>query len=414
MLTLSQSGGIKGIMKQTPEDFVVSEITEKGAVLEPNTKYESKDILEESNGSGKFTTFVLQKKNWSTINALISIAKKVGRGQKSIGYAGSKDKFAVTTQLASIFGASPEQMLSVAFKDIAINGAWRSNGVELGSNLGNRFQVVVKDIEGDATSIEGILSELNRKIPNYFDSQRFGYRLNNAIVGIHILNNDFEAAALEFLTNAKYENENEAKDARLKLAAELKFDEACGYFPRRLGAELSVLRYLSVHSGDYANAIRKIPHGIRIMFIHAVQSLIFNLVLEERVREGNFDSMLRCQLDSYGFPDVGRTGEGDVPLGCLIGYETKDTDISEYERKAMEQLGIEKSVFKISGMPELSMKGSFRPILAPFKDFSFEIEGHDVKLSFSLPAGAYATVFLEELMKSKGFKLSACMPDKPR
>ncbi|MDE1823064.1 MAG: tRNA pseudouridine(13) synthase TruD, partial [Candidatus Micrarchaeota archaeon] len=84
MENLSKSNGIGGTLKSVPEDFVVKEITGRGIILEPGKIYTSKDLGDEEVPEGKFTTMVLQKRDWNTIQALTSIAKLAGRGRKSI------------------------------------------------------------------------------------------------------------------------------------------------------------------------------------------------------------------------------------------------------------------------------------------------------------------------------------------
>ena len=81
----------------------------------------------------------------------------------------------------------------------------------------------------------------------------------------------------------------------------------------------------------------------------------------------------------------------------------------------MERFGINKDSFKIKSLPELSMKGAYRPILSPFKDFSYtDIVGtSDLNLEFSIPSGSYATIFLNEITKNDNTSISE-MLDEPK
>lgn len=404
MESLSKSNGIGGTLKSIPEDFVVKEITGKGMMLEPGRTYNSKDLNEDEVPEGKFTTIVLQKRNWNTIQALTSIANLAGRGRKSIAYAGTKDRTSISLQLASIFGATPEQLMKIRLKDISINGAWKSNGVEMGTNIGNGFEITIRDIS--STKIEPIIEELNGRFPNYFDKQRFGSRLNNAVIGTCIMRNDFKGAALHYLTDAQNETNAEAKEARAKLAVDLDFKAALSYFPRHLKGERSVISYMAMYA-NYANALRKIPRGITTMFIHAVEGLIFNIALEKRIKQMDFSSQLSCSANFYGFPDIDSVNmtSGEFKAMPLIGYETKEEQISEYEKEAMDMLTIGAQDFKIKGMPELSMKGSFRTMLAPIKEMrhSFDDKERDARIGFAIPSGSYATILLNEITKTEQF-----------
>ena len=71
-------------IKQIPEDFIVKEIN---------------DII--LNNDGKYSYFLLKKKNYNTLNAIKAIAKKLKINEKDIGFAGNKDKEAVTKQTIS-------------------------------------------------------------------------------------------------------------------------------------------------------------------------------------------------------------------------------------------------------------------------------------------------------------------------
>lgn len=400
MLMISRSAGTGGSVKSSPEDFIVKEITSHGKILEQNTIYTPETLDEAVNPNGKFTTFVLQKKEWNTIQALTSISKSLGHGRKSIGYSGVKDRMSISTQLASIFGIEPSQVQNMHLKDISINGAWKSDGVTMGSNLGNSFETVIRNPERTDT-VGKTLNELNGRMPNYFDKQRFGMRLNNAKVGLHILKGEHEEAVMEYLTGQGSETNDKAIEARKQLKETQDFQAALTYFPRYLKEERNVISRLSQEK-DYPKALRSITRGILIMFIHAVESYIFNMTLEERIKANDFKTNAMCGADSYGFPDDGKISEsGPFSLAPLVGYNTNDTYITDYEKSVMQKMGITKESFKIKSMPELSMKGDMRVLVTSVKDIGHNTIDEGIKLKFSIPGGSYATIFMNEITKSE-------------
>ncbi len=414
MLTLSRTKGTGGRIKDSPEDFVVREITKGGVVLREGIQYSPEAAGEAEDVSGKFTKFILQKKDWDTAQALIRIAKIAGRGKKSVGYCGSKDRKSVSVQIASVFGASPEQLRGIRLKDISINGAWRSStGAEMGENLGNSFSVAIRGCSSAGAS-EETAEELDSRMPNYYDRQRFGMRLNNFDVGMHILRGDFEGAVMTLLTDTRLESNPESIAARERLGSERDFKAALEYFPSSLRTERMVIEYLSRYD-NYANSLRKLPRGMLLMLVHSVQSLIFNAALQERIREEDLGSELRCGKNPYGFPDMRSVGrEGDIPVGNLIGYETRQENIDEYERGMLERLELSSESFRIKGMPELSTKGAFRALISPVKDMVCSAGEDTVMMEFSIPAGSYATILINEITKSDDLKLediSAPRPD---
>jgi len=412
MRYLSESKGTEGTIKRSPQDFIVKEITRKGRIIEPDRTYSADELGEVEDKEGKFVTFVLQKSEWNTIQALQTIAKRLGRGVKSIGYAGMKDRNASTTQLASIFGVDEKAVLGVITKDIKINGAWRSReGVGMGELMGNSFEITIS--ECDPTNIDKIAEELDSKMLNYFDSQRFGNRLNNAKVGLHIMKGELEEAVLEFLTATTNENNKQAVEARKTLLEERDFARALDYFPGYLKAERTMLYALSKEGTDYARAIRSIPRGISILFIHAVEALIFNYETEIMAREDSFEkAKLFCGHDLYGFPDMNSVGteKKEIPVSTLVGYETDERAIDDYQSEILENLGINRESFKIKSMPELSMRGAHRPIITPVKDFGYETGENSLKVKFSLPSGSYATILIGEITKSDPLDLSLVAP----
>ena len=402
MLPHSDRAEMTGKVKSSPEDFVVREITGGGRVLEPGRAYDAASLGEQEVPGGAHITFVLQKRDWDTISALIAVAKRMGLGRKSIGYAGTKDRMAVSVQLASVYHPGPFDPSGLRIKDIAINGSWRSEGVRLGTNLGNAFTITVREARG-ADSIGRVAEGLGGRMPNYFGDQRFGERLNNARIGLMILKGDLEGAAMEFLTGTDNERSAEVLEARRRLGEERDFAAALGYFPRFLRGERTVLAHLAEHGGNYANALKKLPRGLSLMFVHSVQDQIFNEELERRSKEGNFGSGLCAKADFYGFPDTAHPerGSGGFPLACIVGYETKESEMSDYARESLERMGIAKEYFMLRHLPELATRGSYRALLAPVKDFRHSVSGDSVTLEFSLPRGSYATALLNEFMASK-------------
>jgi tRNA pseudouridine13 synthase len=403
MLTLSRHAGTGGAVKLSPDDFVVKEITSSGRVLQPDTKYDAASLGMEEVPDGKHITFVLQKRGWNTIDALSAVAKKMGHGRKSFAYCGSKDKKSVSVQLASIFHAADFDMSSIRISGISINGQWRSNGVELGQDLGNAFEVKVSGAQHPENA-EAIIAELGGRMPNYFGPQRFGERGNNAAIGLMILAGDFEGAVMEYLTGIGNGNEKNEKvrEARRTLKETLDFSAALGQFPRYMRGERKVLYHLSKYPGNYANALRLLPRGTAMMFIHAVQSQIFNEELEERIKNGDFKSAAYAARDFYGFPDAERASpSGEFPLGVLVGYDSRDEELGSYAKAAMERMQISKEQFAIKQMPELAMKGAYRPLIAPVRELSCKSVNDQLLLCFSLPRGSYATILLEEFTKSR-------------
>jgi len=408
MITLTKSAKAQGIIKHMPEDFIVEEITANGRILQINTNYTNVDLGMEST-EGNFTVFVLQKKEWNTTQALRALAKKFRRGVRSTGFAGTKDRTSISTQLCSIYGIKPSMLNAVHVKDLSINGAWQSSiGIKLGDLLGNRFTISIRSINEEKYNMIGKAeAELNDYgfFPNYFGTQRFGVRDNNTIIGLSILKNDFESAAMAFLTDSQNEISIDAVEARKRLEAEQDFKKALEYFPQYLKYERLVIEHLSRYPDNYANAMRRLPRSLLLMFVHSVEDMIFNQELEQRLNdqdtkphEGDIVCNVKgisCDISTVHSFDSGSSNDV-LPVASILGYNSKP---NSFEEQALASLGVKLDDFKVAGMPELNCKGSYRLLFAPFKGLAVERMADDTaKISFSLPSGSYATVLMNELI----------------
>jgi TruD family tRNA pseudouridine synthase len=214
---------------------------------------------------------------------------------------------------------------------------------------------------------------------------------------------------MRFLTDTKNEIKEESVQARKRLAEERDFKAALVYFPGYLKYERSVIEYLSRFEGNYANALRKLPRSLSLMFVHSVESSIFNTELENRIREERTNPTnedVVCNADEKMFFDLSSahkfdgTEKGPVFIvGNILGYDTKSP--TEFEISELEMLGLTIESFKAKGISELNCRGASRVMFAPYRDFLFEEpKEREARIWFSLPSGSYATVFVEELVET--------------
>ncbi len=390
---------VKGLIKQNPEDFIVEEIMSDGTVLEIDKN------IEKTDKNGRFLYFVLQKKQWSTEGAISRLSRGLHAKFKRFNWAGTKDKQAITTQLVSGFAVNKKAIQHIKLKDIQINGVWyEDKKLKLGDLTGNRFKIKIQNIEDQnaAEKIQKINEQLGGKFVNYFGEQRFGtIRKNTHLIGEQIIKEDYEAAVREFLMNEKGEINEEASQARINLRETLNYEKALEEFPSYLRLERTMIEWLAKYPNDYVNALRKIPRGISLLFMHAFQSYIFNLELSERVKNKDFEAKENeyyCTLNKYGFPEIEKKADKSentqdrILCTNIIGYESQTNEI---EDRLLDQFNVTKENFKLKQFQELSSKGTFRPFFTPYKNLRFISE--DAQISFDLSSGSYATVLLQKL-----------------
>ncbi|MFH0713986.1 MAG: tRNA pseudouridine(13) synthase TruD [Candidatus Micrarchaeota archaeon] len=397
-----------------PDEFVVEEISLDGTLLEVGKKIEKPN----SDNTGIFCHFVLEKKLWNTAQALNAVARCLRGGRKRFNAAGTKDRNAITVQLCSVYGGTPEQLLAVNVKDIKINGAWTAdNKVELGDLLGNNFKLILNKknvgVEISAREVQENAASNNFLFPNYFGSQRFGsLRCNSHKVGKLMVHEKWQEAVVNYLT---YTDENErnleAVAARNKLAKELDFKAALNYFPGHLKFERTILGHLALHENDYIGALRKMPRHTLLLFLHAYQSYLFNELLRRKVSAGTLFNIEKgaayCDAEpTFGFPvdEVVKIAEENLteqardgkvfPLASLIGLDTK---MNDEEKELLESEGIKQEQFKLKSMPEMTSKGTQRSLIAPIAHFKI-LQENPVQIQFALPSGCYATVALDYIL----------------
>ncbi|MEM7435908.1 MAG: tRNA pseudouridine(13) synthase TruD [Myxococcota bacterium] len=134
-------------------------------------------------GEGDHVFCHLEKRDLTTRNALRQICDAIGADLDSAGWAGLKDRRAVTRQWVSLHGAEPERLAGLELDGIKILEVSRhGHKLRTGHLRGNRFRVRLRQI--DAAGIaraRQVLTQIEREgLPNYYGEQRFGRQGANA------------------------------------------------------------------------------------------------------------------------------------------------------------------------------------------------------------------------------------------
>ncbi len=407
---ISKTRGIGGKIKRKISDFKVKEILKNNEELELKAFTDSEKIELEKNWpkpSNNLNQLILtmEKFNLDTINAIKIVSRYCRVSQKRIGYAGLKDKRAITVQKISIWKPELENVKKFNSRYIDLRDAeWGEERISLGLLKGNSFEITIRDVslseKETRRRIEKIFEEIKTGIGNYFGEQRFGgIREITHKVGKEFLKGNPKKAVLMYLTETSEKEEQEVQLARKNLKETMDFKKALQEFPKKYRFEKSILNHLVKHPNDFVNAFRKMPKSFCYLFTHAYQSYLFNEIINERIREG------------YGLQTI----EGDklidgLPTVPLIGYETKISEgiAGEIEKKILEREGIKPSDFKIKQISELSSRGAIKKMVLIPHDLKLvsiqkdELNEGKVKatISFWLDKGNYATTVLKEIMKN--------------
>lgn len=430
----SSSLGIGGKIRQFSEDFVVEEALLDGSKAEISP-VETQQLV----GKGHYLICVLVKRDWDTFLAVRKVAKRLGISPKRIQIAGIKDAHALTAQHISIRRITPEQVSRVKIKDITLRPLRFSEEMVFSQLLlGNQFRVLIRAISHTSSVAERRVKKVHGEllslggVPNFFGHQRFGtVRPITHLVGRSITKGDWKNAALIFLAQPSPHEHPAAREARQQLQDTRNFREALRLFPRYLRYEQMMLTHLTKQPKDFVGAFRKLPLKLRRIFVQAYQSFLFNRFLSQRIRRGiplnetqvgdyvvNLDNqgILTDEFTLVTAQSLSHVkkalNEGKMRVAIpLLGFKQNPSEgiQGEIEQEIIETENVVPRNFYVPLMPEISAPGRLRATLTPMIKLSVEQPTKDsanppkqeIKLSFTLHRGSYATVLLREFMKPR-------------
>ncbi|MFA6269292.1 MAG: tRNA pseudouridine(13) synthase TruD [archaeon] len=414
---LTTTPKITGRVKQRYSDFLVEEITQEGekCTLERfNKTWEERGVTKQmivpDRKNEEYLILNLEKINTDTQAAFALIARGLNLSKTRIGYAGLKDKRAITCQRISLYMPDPIRVEKFGVKGLELrNPRWGNKKVELGDLKGNQFTITIRDISQSEEELKKIVEEfanqIKNGIPNFFGTQRFGgKRQITHRVGKLLLESRFEEAIMLYLTDTYEEEKEELKNARINFAKTRDVRTALREFPFEARPEKAMLNHLVRFPNDYAGAFQTLPKQMQYLFSHSLQSDLFNKMLTERIK----------LYGEYALKPI----EGDViengqPMLLLAGYESQFATgkAGEIEQKIMTSEGLTFESFKTAKISELSSKGMRKEIalypenfkLEKIESDEFNPEKKTLTVSFFLSKGNYATTVLRELLKEEIF-----------
>ncbi len=262
-------------------------------------------------GEGEHQYVRVRKCGANTSDVAARLARQASVRTADVGFAGMKDKVAVTEQWFSV----PEGSIAVGVLDdeVEVLEATRhEKKLRRGQLCGNDFRIVL-------TGVEGALLEFQSCYPNYFGDQRLG--------------RDNVRRATEWILNRR----------------------------RRRMSRFKQGLYLSV-----------------------IRSQLFNAVLDARVADGSWREACAGDVcDEHGRPTAPLWGRGRSATQDLAA--------------AIEQAALAPFAKVMEALEHAGVTQDRRPLVAEAADLQVEAQGEDqLQLSFSLPAGCYATVFLAQ------------------
>jgi len=337
---------VKGNLRFQPADFEVEELP----IVQPS-------------GEGSHWWLWVEKTGANTDWVAGQLAKVYGCSLHDVGYAGMKDRHAITRQWFSLpvpqttrtdpqpeTGADFTAYNSLMPADPAIEGvrilrySRHERKLRRGILRGNRFRILLRQVQGDLSSLEARLGRIDKLgVPNYFGPQRFGFGGANVERAVHWLQ----------------------------------------------------------HGG-------RLPRAKRSIYLSALRSFLFNKVLAQRVSDGSWSSLLSGELamldgthsifmcDTLDEVLQQRCRDFDLhPTGPLPG---RGGMAAANVALALEQNVLAPYADCIASLDHFGVDAERRSLRLRVSELSWEIQQDNLLLEFSLPAGAYATVVLRELI----------------
>lgn len=322
----------RGRIKQHADDFLVEEI-----------------LGFEPQGEGPHAWLQIRKRNTNTPWLAGSLARLAGVAKRDVGFAGLKDRNAVTTQWFSVpvEGRAEPDWSAIDSPEVEVLRVTRNRKkLRRGVQKGNRFHIRVQAFEGDRASILARAGELARGgAPNYFGEQRFGRDAGNI------------TSAWEMLSGEK----------------------------------------------------RVRDRHLRGLYLSAVRGMLFNRVLAQRVCEGNW----RCAIAGEALMLEGSHSVFNMPVpdaemdARLSAMDVHPTGPMWGRGDALacgEALALEASVLSgcarwCDGLDAAGLKHARRALRVAVAELDVAFESANrLSLSFVLPSGAYATMVMRELV----------------
>ncbi len=346
-------------IKQLPEDFIVEEIT----------RFDNGIEVKKSKEDCKYLYCILKKRDYTTLKALQLISQELGIGLNNLGFAGNKDRTAITQQSISIYDPGNRARSRID----KFNSEYESKGISLevigygqcpislGELEGNKFKIVVRNLTDKELSKLKKLGTKSLKFVNLYGEQRFSK--NNKDIGKLLLQKRFKDA-VELILKTESEIENK------------------------------VTRYLKDYSNDYVNALKQIPRKLLLMYVHSYQSYLWNIAAEKILKKMK----------------TKKTNENiEIPV---IGFGTnidgiENSTVKKICLEIMKKECITERDFIIRQLPEVSAEGKYRQLFCEMKDFAIVDDDKDelnqgkkrVTLEFTLPKSSYATEVIRQMLE---------------
>lgn len=333
------------VLKSSPEDFRVEE-----------------QIAFSLLGEGEHLWVWVEKVGQNTDWVAKQIASYIGITSREMGVAGKKDRHAITYQWMSCHlpGKPDPDFSKLSIPGVKVLKAIRHNRkLQTGGLSGNRFQITLNNVEGELEQIEERLKAIQAQgVPNYFGEQRFGNDMQNL-------------AQASRLFGEEIKPKRHQKSLYLSAARSWMFNE-------ELSERIKKETWNQAVEGDVFQL-----QGSQKCFTSEVDAEI-----QQRVRE--------LDIHPTGF----LTGRGKS-LATATVYELEQSIMASYPawQAGLEMFGLKQERRALRVLPQ-DLSWQWEAAVDCVSDELGDNLGFSqtsLVLSFTLPAGSYATMVVREV-----------------
>jgi tRNA pseudouridine13 synthase len=384
-------------LKQQPDDFEVEELTDVAA-----------------GGEGAFALYRLEKRGWTTPDAVAAVRRRWQIDRRRVSYGGLKDRHAHTVQYVTILRGPRRRLTHQGFSLEhlgPVSEPFTSRHIRA-----NRFRITLRDLtEAEAVQVREALNEVRTDgVPNYFDDQRFGSVSDGEFVARLMVQGCYEEA-LKTALAAPYAYDRAAqKREKAALRAQWGDWPACKSALPRSHAR-SLVDYLVTHPDDFRGALARIRPELRGLYLSAYQSYLWNRMLRAWLVENLGPAQLGTVRLRLGEAPVYRSLDAcrraELARLCLplpsARAGPQDPGRALMERVLAEE-GVTTDQLRLKGFRDLFFSKGERsahclPVGLGAEQAADERHANRVKLTlaFDLLRGCYATLVVKRLTATR-------------
>ncbi|XP_077194725.1 pseudouridylate synthase PUS7L isoform X2 [Paroedura picta] len=395
--------------------------------------------------------FTLRKENLETLEAIGYLSSELGVLSSDFSYTGIKDKKAITYQTMVVKKVTPKRLKelgrSIEKKGICVaNVHSTSQPLRLGQLQGNHFDIIVRNLKHHShdcsaslkeSIMEAIENVKKNGFINYYGPQRFGQGQNVQTdqIGLALLNEELVKAVRLFFTPEDTDDPvNKAKKYFLQTEDAKGTLAMLPDFKVREKMLLRALNRYGINQEGCCQSWLSIPHSMRIFYVHAYCSRIWNeaasyriktygtkvvsgdlIFAEDRTANSSLNAKVHIVTSAEEMDDKYTINQVVLPMvGYSIQYPANQ--VGEWYHKRLARDGLQTCKFRLPAL-QLNVPGCYRHLLKYPHNLSYsflkdneheKVTGESaledsvtfLSMSFWLDPSCYATVCLGEIMKS--------------